>query len=32
MEFIMFFVVSIAVIWGVLEYFEVGTDSENQND
>ena len=26
MEFIMFFVVSIAVIWGILEYFEVGND------
>ena len=24
--FILFFVVSIAVIWGILEYFEVGND------
>ena len=32
MNFIIFFIMSIAVIWGILEYFGVGTDSENQND
>ena len=30
MELLVVFVVSIAVIWGILEYYGVGKDSENQ--